>query len=92
MHKDPFARDDQILFPFSVTEPPQASENCPRANGYFPHSQPGKCNEFYYCSGGTGNHLNCPESLVFSLKTGTCVWPDEAGRTDDCKGSRKKML
>ncbi|KAF2362622.1 Chitin binding domain [Trinorchestia longiramus] len=65
-------------------QPPQATETCPRANGYFPHHELGRCNEFYYCSEGKGNHLTCPESLVFSLKTGTCVWPDEAGRTDEC--------
>lgn len=67
-------------------QPPQGSDVCPRANGYYASVEPGKCNEFYFCSEGKGNHLVCPESLVFSLITGTCVWPDEAGRKDeDCK-------
>ncbi|KAA0197412.1 Cuticle Protein CPAP3 [Hyalella azteca] len=66
-------------------QPAQSTEFCPRANGYFAHPEPGRCDEFYFCAKGEGSHLTCPESLVFSLKTGTCVWPDEAGRTDDCK-------
>merc|ERR1719244_1616169 len=58
-------------------QPAQASENCPRANGYFPHAELGRCGEYYYCAEGSGYHNTCPESLVFSPKSGTCVCPDE---------------
>ncbi|MCL4140602.1 UNVERIFIED_CONTAM: hypothetical protein GTU68_012336, partial [Idotea baltica] len=76
-------------FPFHIScegrpelQPAQSSRTCPRLNGYFPHEDTSNCNQFYYCHGGTGSQVSCPESLVFSLKTGNCVWADEAGRSD----------
>lgn len=73
-----FHHIDFIIF----SEKAQVSPNCPRANGYYAHEDTTICDQFYFCAGGTGSKITCPESLVFSLKTGTCVWPDEAGRTD----------
>jgi len=63
---------------------PQATPNCPRANGYYAHPTPGRCSEYFHCSEGKDWHNNCPAGLVFSLLTGTCVWPDQSGRTDSC--------
>ncbi|XP_066977213.1 protein obstructor-E-like [Macrobrachium rosenbergii] len=61
---------------------PKPTDNCPRQNGYFPHEDQTNCREFFYCTNGISSPLTCPESLVFSTKTGTCVWPEEAGRTN----------
>ncbi|XP_063593488.1 protein obstructor-E-like [Penaeus indicus] len=58
------------------------SENCPRQNGYFPHPESTNCHQFYYCTGGQSSQLTCPEGLSFSVKSGTCVWPDQAGRSN----------
>ncbi|XP_063593487.1 uncharacterized protein LOC134770492 [Penaeus indicus] len=62
-------------------QPAQPTEVCPRQNGYFPHPDPKICNKFYYCAAGSGSLITCPDGLVFSLKTGNCVWPDAAGRS-----------
>ncbi|XP_047491267.1 protein obstructor-E-like [Penaeus chinensis] len=58
------------------------SENCPRQNGYYPHPEPTNCHQFYYCTGGQSSQLTCPEGLSFSVNSGTCVWPDQAGRSN----------
>ncbi|ROT69666.1 putative peritrophin-44-like [Penaeus vannamei] len=59
----------------------------PRQNGYFPHPDPKTCNKFYYCAAGAGSLITCPDGLVFSLKTGNCVWPDAAGRGTPTRAS-----
>merc|ERR1712080_135360 len=56
------------------------SEHCPRANGFFPHENPKTCEKFYQCSDGRFSALDCPPALIFDLKTGTCAWPEQAGR------------
>lgn len=63
-------------------QPAQPSKDCPRQNGYYPHADETNCDTFYYCASGIANKLTCPTSLVFSLKTGNCVWPEAAGRTN----------
>ena len=83
-HYEIIILESSILF----SETPKVSQNCPRANGYFPHSDKAICDQFFFCADGIGSKITCPEALVFSLKTGTCVWPDEAGRTD-CKSNSK---
>ncbi|KAK7084861.1 chitin binding [Halocaridina rubra] len=76
-----------FIFQIDCTErpelqPAQATDVCPRQNGYYPMADETNCNQFHYCAAGVGNLITCPESLVFSLKTGTCVWPEEAGRVN----------
>ncbi|XP_068216439.1 protein obstructor-E-like [Palaemon carinicauda] len=61
---------------------PKPTDHCPRQNGYFPHEDPKNCGEFYYCTSGISSALKCPETLVFSIKTGNCGWPDGSGRSD----------
>merc|ERR1712168_785165 len=61
-------------------QPAQSSANCPRANGYFPDADPTNCGQFYYCAAGQGSKITCPTGLVFSEKSGNCVWPATAGR------------
>ncbi|XP_066977201.1 protein obstructor-E-like [Macrobrachium rosenbergii] len=75
-----------FIFQIDCTErpdlqPAQTTDVCPRQNGYYPAPDETNCRQFYYCAAGAGNLITCPEGLVFSLKTGTCVWPEEAGRT-----------
>lgn len=74
-------------FPFNVDcagrpelQPANATANCPRQNGYFAHSDPTICNQFFFCASGQANLITCPDGLVFNLNTGTCSWPGEANR------------
>jgi len=66
----------EIIFDFAET--PQPSEHCPRKHGYFAHSDPKICDKFYFCVDGKFNMITCPDGLVYSAKTGTCTWPDQA--------------
>jgi hypothetical protein len=59
-------------------QPPQPSMNCPRKNGYFAHEDTAVCDKFFFCVDGMFNAITCPAGLVFSNKTGTCTWPDQA--------------
>jgi len=59
-------------------QPAQPSLNCPRKNGYYADADPKICNKFYYCVDGHYNAITCPDGLVFSNKTGTCAWPENA--------------
>lgn len=68
------------------TEDPKPSGICPRQNGYYPDRDPTVCDKFVQCTEGKANPLTCPAGLVFSLKTSTCRYPDEAGRTCNSKG------
>ncbi|XP_037079552.1 protein obstructor-E-like [Pollicipes pollicipes] len=60
---------------------PKPSGLCPRQNGYYPDPDPTVCDKFTQCTKGEANPLTCPAGLLFSLKTSTCQWPDQAGRT-----------
>merc|ERR1711890_72644 len=56
------------------------TKHCPRQNGFFPHENATVCDKFYQCSEGNASPLSCPTDLIFDLKTGTCAWPEQAGR------------
>ncbi|XP_063705758.1 protein obstructor-E [Culicoides brevitarsis] len=62
-------------------QPPKGNDNCPRKNGFFAHPDPTICNVFYNCIDGEFTELPCTAGLHFDEYTGTCVWPDAAGRT-----------
>lgn len=76
------------------------SGKCPRQNGFYPDEDPAVCDKFVQCTMGKVNPLTCPAGLIFSLKTSTCQWPDQAGRTCktkeyvgfDCTGPRLDPL
>ncbi|KAI5700070.1 hypothetical protein M8J76_011954 [Diaphorina citri] len=61
-------------------QPPQGSYLCPRRNGYFAHPDEKVCNIFYNCIEGDSTEIICPTGLHFDEYTGTCVWPESAGR------------
>lgn len=63
-----------------IPEPPQGSYLCPRRNGYFAHPDEKVCNIFYNCIEGDSTEIICPTGLHFDEYTGTCVWPESAGR------------
>ena len=72
----------------SVPEDPQPSEGCPRANGYFRHSDPQVCDKFFNCVEGVPNVLPCPPGLIYDDSRSTCAWPAESRRTD-CVHSKR---
>lgn len=72
----------------SVSEDPQPSEGCPRANGYFRHSDPQVCDKFFNCVDGVPNVLPCPPGLIYDDSRSTCAWPAESRRTD-CVHSKR---
>ncbi|XP_074041624.1 cuticular protein analogous to peritrophins 3-A1 [Leptinotarsa decemlineata] len=59
---------------------PQPKGVCPRLNGFFPHEDPAVCNKFYNCIQGEHIEITCTAGLHFDEYSGTCVWPDSAGR------------
>lgn len=63
------------------SEPPKSNHLCPRRNGYFAHPDESVCNIFYNCIEGEATEIVCPTGLHFDEYSGTCVWPDAAGRT-----------
>jgi len=60
---------------------PKSNHLCPRRNGYFAHPDESVCNVFYNCIEGEATEITCPSGLHFDEYSGTCVWPDSAGRT-----------
>ncbi|XP_039289061.1 protein obstructor-E isoform X4 [Nilaparvata lugens] len=60
---------------------PKSNHLCPRKNGYFAHPDAAVCNVFYNCIEGEATEITCPSGLHFDEYTGTCVWPDSAGRS-----------
>jgi hypothetical protein len=72
----------------SVPEDPQPSDGCPRANGYFRHSDPQVCDKFFNCVDGVPNILPCPPGLIYDDSRSTCAWPAESRRTD-CVHSKR---
>lgn len=69
-----------VIFFFIFTEPPQPTKKCPRRNGFFAHPDPSVCNIFYNCIDGEAIEITCTTGLHFDEYSGTCVWPDSAGR------------
>lgn len=63
-----------------LIEPPQPTKKCPRRNGFFAHPDPTVCNVFYNCIDGEAIEITCTTGLHFDEYSGTCVWPDSAGR------------
>jgi hypothetical protein len=72
----------------SVPEDPQPSDGCPRANGYFRHSDSQVCDKFFNCVDGVPNVLPCPPGLIYDDSRSTCAWPAESRRTD-CVHSKR---
>lgn len=68
------------LIVFSLAEPPKPNNHCPRRNGFFAHPDPAVCNIFYNCIEGDVTEVKCTAGLHFDEYSGTCVWPDAAGR------------
>lgn len=66
---------------FDFAEEPHSNHLCPRRNGYFAHPDEKVCNIFYNCIEGEATEIVCPTGLHFDEYSGTCVWPDSAGRT-----------
>ncbi|KAK2584338.1 hypothetical protein KPH14_006729 [Odynerus spinipes] len=71
-------------------QPPQPTKKCPRRNGFFAHPQPSVCNIFYNCIDGDAIEITCTTGLHFDEYSGTCVWPDSAGR-EGCGAVDKKL-
>ncbi|GLV40991.1 obstructor-A [Carabus blaptoides fortunei] len=65
----------------SELQPPKSNKLCPRKNGFFAHPEPNVCNIFYNCIEGDAIEILCTAGLHFDEYTGTCVWPDSAGRS-----------
>ncbi|XP_030749005.1 protein obstructor-E-like [Sitophilus oryzae] len=63
---------------------PQPKGPCPRRNGFFAHEDLTVCNKFYNCIEGDYTEITCTNGLHFDEYSGTCVWPDSAGR-QGCK-------
>ncbi|XP_058791440.1 protein obstructor-E-like [Phymastichus coffea] len=61
-------------------QPPQPTKKCPRRNGFFAHPDPSVCNVFYNCIDGEAVEITCTTGLHFDEYSGTCVWPESAGR------------
>lgn len=74
----------------SSTEPPQSNTQCPRRNGFFAHPDPAVCNVFYNCIEGEPIETKCTAGLHFDEYSGTCVWPDAAGR-QGCNAQDSKL-
>jgi hypothetical protein len=76
----------------SLSEDPQPSEGCPRANGYFRHSDAQICDKFFNCVDGVPNVLPCPPGLIYDDTRSTCAWPAESRRTDCVHSKRGNVL
>ncbi|KAG5884574.1 hypothetical protein JTB14_015415 [Gonioctena quinquepunctata] len=68
-------------------QPAQPKGVCPRQNGFFAHEDPAVCDKFYNCIHGEHIEITCTVGLHFDEFSGTCVWPDAAGR----KGCNAKI-
>ncbi|XP_049886425.1 protein obstructor-E-like [Pectinophora gossypiella] len=70
-------------------QPPKPTQQCPRRNGFFAHPDASVCNIFYNCIEGDAIEVKCTAGLHFDEYSGTCVWPDAAGR-QGCNAQEKK--
>lgn len=71
-------------------QPPKSNTLCPRRNGFFADPDPSICNVFYNCIDGQAIKILCTTGLHFDEFSGTCVWPDAAGRKG-CASLEKKL-
>ncbi|KAF2883114.1 hypothetical protein ILUMI_23055 [Ignelater luminosus] len=72
-------------------QPAQPSRLCPRRNGFFAHPEPSVCNIFFNCIEGDHTEIRCTAGLHFDEYSGTCVWPQSAGR-QGCDDTTTKKL
>lgn len=63
-----------FLFYLLLTEEPQPSKGCPRANGYFKHEDPLMCDRFVNCIDGVASVMPCPPGLIYDDKMSSCIW------------------
>ncbi|XP_022919932.2 protein obstructor-E-like [Onthophagus taurus] len=69
----------------------KSSKGCPRANGYYRHTDPLACNKFFNCVEGTPVELTCPPGLIYDDIASTCAWLSDTNRKD-CSKSKKDSL
>lgn len=74
-----------------LPEPANPEGVCLRQNGFFPHPDSSICNIFYNCVDGQEMEMACASGLHFDLKTGTCVWAENAGRPDCNNNANSKI-
>lgn len=79
-----------MVFILEYLEAPKGTnEKCPRKNGFFAHPNSNICDVFFNCIDGDAIEIKCTTGLHFDEYTGTCVWPDSAGRVG-CKTAAGK--
>jgi len=66
-----------------LQDPQGTVDECYRLNGYYSHPDLAVCNIFYSCEDGEPTEYKCPPGLWYSDFSGTCVWPNDAGREDE---------
>lgn len=76
------------VFVIYYTEEAQPSKGCPRANGYFRHSDPQACDKFVNCVDGVPHELPCPPGLIYDDTASTCAWITDSKRKDCLKARR----
>lgn len=81
-----------IISKYLFLEPPKSNRLCPRKNGFFAHPEASVCNIFYNCIDGEAIEIKCTAGLHFDEYSGTCVWPDAAGREGCGTGDDKGVL
>ena len=81
-----FISNDTCLYTL-FSEPPQASKNCPRANGFFAWPSEESCQKFWDCRGGTSYLQICPEGVIFDMTVDSCVTPDQSKR-EECQAEK----
>ncbi|XP_044761870.1 protein obstructor-E-like [Coccinella septempunctata] len=65
-----------------VLQEAKPSKGCPRANGYYRHTDPEACDKFFNCVDGTPIEVSCPPGLIYDDVESTCSWPKESNRKD----------
>lgn len=81
----------ELPFKAALSETPRGtSDFCPRKNGIFSHPDESICNIFFTCVDGEYIEAKCTAGLLFNEESGTCVWPENAGR-DNCQENKKTL-
>jgi len=75
----------------TLLQEPQPSKGCPRANGFYRHEDPEKCDKFVNCVDGVPHEHPCPPGLIYDDTASTCAWIAESHRKD-CFKSKKDLL
>lgn len=79
-----------MIYFFFILEEAQPTKGCPRANGYFRHSDPLACDKFFNCVDGVPHELPCPPGLIYDDTASTCAWATDSKRKD-CTKAKKGM-